>query len=304
VLGAGTTDTKVVAGIITDGTSKVTLGVAGTSVGSIDLKNATSGTITLAPVTGALGTVTVSVPATTGTLYISGGTDVAVADGGTGLSSGTSGGVLAFTAAGTIASSGALAANAIVIGGGAGVAPSTTTTGTGVVTALGVNTGSAGAVVVNGGALGTPSSGTVTNLTGTASININGTVGATTPGAAGATLAFGDLIYLDPTDSRWELADANSAAAADGDSRGLIGICVLAAAADGSATTILLQGIVRADAAFPDVTIGAPVYVSETAGDIVVTQVTTTDAVIRIMGYGMTINEIYFAPAGSWTTHN
>ena len=35
--------------------------------------------------------------------------------------------------------------------------------------------------MVNGGALGTPSSGTVTNLTGTASININGTVGATTP---------------------------------------------------------------------------------------------------------------------------
>jgi hypothetical protein len=54
------------------------------------------------------------------------------------------------------------------------------TTGTGVVTALGVNTGSSGAFVVNGGALGTPLSGTVTNLTGTASININGTVGATT----------------------------------------------------------------------------------------------------------------------------
>ena len=55
-----------------------------------------------------------------------------------------------------------------------------TATGTGVVTALGVAVGSAGAFVVNGGALGTPSSGTVTNLTGTASININGTVGATT----------------------------------------------------------------------------------------------------------------------------
>jgi hypothetical protein len=53
--------------------------------------------------------------------------------------------------------------------------------GTGVATALAVSTGSAGAFVVNGGALGTPSSGTVTNLTGTASININGTVGATTP---------------------------------------------------------------------------------------------------------------------------
>lgn len=45
----------------------------------------------------------------------------------------------------------------------------------GVVAVEGVN------ILMNGGALGTPSSGTVTNLTGTASININGTVGATTP---------------------------------------------------------------------------------------------------------------------------
>jgi hypothetical protein len=37
------------------------------------------------------------------------------------------------------------------------------------------------AILYSGGALGTPISGTVTNLTGTASININGTVGATTP---------------------------------------------------------------------------------------------------------------------------
>ena len=79
---------------------------------------------------------------------------------------GTSGGVPYFTTASTWATSAALAANALVIGGGAGAAPATTTTGTGVVTALGVNTGSAGAVVVNGGALGTPSSGTATNLTG------------------------------------------------------------------------------------------------------------------------------------------
>jgi len=64
-----------------------------------------------------------------------------------------------------------------VAAGGTGI----TSFGTGVSTALGVNVGSAGAFVVNGGALGTPSSGTVTNLTGTASININGTVGATTP---------------------------------------------------------------------------------------------------------------------------
>lgn len=45
--------------------------------------------------------------------------------------------------------------------------------GAGAITVEGV------AVLLSGGALGTPSSGTVTNLTGTASININGTVGAT-----------------------------------------------------------------------------------------------------------------------------
>jgi hypothetical protein len=61
-----------------------------------------------------------------------------VAKGGTGLTAGTSGGILAFTATGTIASSGLLAANALMIGGGAGVAPSTTTTGAGVLTALGI----------------------------------------------------------------------------------------------------------------------------------------------------------------------
>jgi hypothetical protein len=53
--------------------------------------------------------------------------------------------------------------------------------GTGIATALAINSGTAGAPVLLNGALGTPSSGVVTNLTGTASININGTVGATTP---------------------------------------------------------------------------------------------------------------------------
>ena len=95
--------------------------------------------------------------------------------------SGTSGGIPYYNSTSTIASSALLAANALVIGGGAGAAPSTTTTGTNVLAALAVNVGSAGAFVTFNGALGTPSSGTVTNLTGTASININGTVGATTP---------------------------------------------------------------------------------------------------------------------------
>ena len=125
---------------------------------------------------GTVSSVAASVPAflsiagspitTSGTLAITySGTALPVANGGTGLTSGTSGGVLYYSATGTLASSAALAANAIVLGGGAGATPATTTTGTGVVTALGVNTGSAGAFVVNGGALGTPSSGTLSSTT-------------------------------------------------------------------------------------------------------------------------------------------
>ena len=56
------------AGFVFNGTAKVTLGVAGTSVGAIGFNNGTSGQITLQPVTGALGTVTLSLPAATDTL--------------------------------------------------------------------------------------------------------------------------------------------------------------------------------------------------------------------------------------------
>jgi hypothetical protein len=76
VLGAGTTDTKVVAGIISDGTSKITLGVAGASVGGLLLANATSGTIEIRPTTGALGTTVLTAPAGTDTLVTLGASQV------------------------------------------------------------------------------------------------------------------------------------------------------------------------------------------------------------------------------------
>lgn len=125
--------------------------------------------------------------------------------------------------------------------------------------------------------------------------------GTTVTGTGGAVIAFGDLVTLDKDDSRWELVDISVAAAATGDARGIIGIAVTSST-DGGALTILLQGIIRADANFPSLTIGAAVYAS-TLGDIVVTQPTTTDYVIRQVGFALTADEIFFNPTATWTTH-
>jgi hypothetical protein len=198
----GTATSLSIGGNAATATSATTAtNLAGGAVGSVPYQTASGTTTFLAAGTdgfvlklnagvptwaaGASGSVTSVAQTFTGGLISVGGSPITTSGTLALTVAGTSGGIPYFTSATTWDTSAALAASALVIGGGAGVAPSTTTTGTGVVTALGVNVGSAGAFVVNGGALGTPSSGTVTNLTGTASININGTVGGSTP-AAGA----------------------------------------------------------------------------------------------------------------------
>ena len=117
--------------------------------------------------------------------------------------------------------------------------------------------------------------------------------GVTISGTAGAALAFGEVCYLAAADSRWELADADAATTADR----MLGICVLAAAADGNATVMLLMGTIRADTKFPALTIGSPVYVGETAGAIQVAIPTGADNVIRRVGFALTADEIYFNPS-------
>lgn len=140
--------------------TNVTLTLGGTPVGSllkaVSLTLGWTGTLANARLTNSsltVGSTTISL----------GGTSTTLA----GLTSVTS-----TTFVGALTGNASTATN-VAVGGITGL-------GTGVATALAVNTGTAGAFVVNGGALGTPSSGVVTNLTGTAGINITGTAPAGT----------------------------------------------------------------------------------------------------------------------------
>jgi hypothetical protein len=116
------------------------------------------------------------------------------------------------------------------------------------------------------------------------------------PTADGNSLR-GDICYLQTADSRWELASSDNAATGHNFK---LGICILAAAADGNATAMLLYGKVRADTAFPTMTIGAPVYLSTTAGDIQTAAPTGTTDIVRIIGYGNTGDELHFCPDNTY----
>lgn len=215
----GTTEALLALENLDNSTVTAGITVAGTSTGAIttaiDVSDAEIGTaLAIGSNDTTVGGVTVSstefgrLDGTAGALYSAGGTDVAVADGGTGLSSGTSGGVLAYTASGTLVSSGALAANAIVIGGGAGVAPSTTTTGTGVLTAAGIAVNTAGGFKTHGSEVDTfiiaASDETTALTTGTAKVTFRAPYACTVTGVRISTTTAntgGTLLTVDINES-------------------------------------------------------------------------------------------------------
>lgn len=117
-----------------DGTSGQVLSTNGSGTLSWTSAGGGSGTVTSVSWTG--GIVSVATATTTPAFTVAG----------------TSGGIPYFSSGTTWASSAALAANALVVGGGAGAAPSTVTTGANVLTALGVAVGSSGAFTTNNAA--------------------------------------------------------------------------------------------------------------------------------------------------------
>jgi hypothetical protein len=141
-----------------------------------------SGVVTLLTSSGASGTVSSVAQSFTGGIISVGGSPI-TSSGTLALTvAGTSGGVPYFSSGTTWASSAALAANALVVGGGAGAAPATVTTATGALTFLATpssanlaalltdETGTGASVFATSPTLvtpilGTPTSGTLSNCT-------------------------------------------------------------------------------------------------------------------------------------------
>jgi Major tropism determinant N-terminal domain len=69
-IGATTPAAGTFTTIVANAATSILVGTAGSAVGSVGFRNATSGTITLQPTTGALGTTTITMPAFTGTAVV------------------------------------------------------------------------------------------------------------------------------------------------------------------------------------------------------------------------------------------
>lgn len=122
----------------------------------------------------------------------------------------------------------------------------------------------------------------------------------TVAGTGWETLAFGDLCYFKATDSKRYKVDWILDWTDTWFSKRL-GFCVLAWAS--TTTEILLDWKIRADAKFPTLTIGAAVYASDTAWEIVVTQPSTTNFAIRVVGYWITADELQVDISPDYMVH-
>ena len=113
--------------------------------------------------------------------------------------------------------------------------------------------------------------------------------------AAGYSSAIGDLVYFDPTAGEWLQADADAEASAGGV---LLGIA-LEAKTDGQAMNVALPGSIVRDDTW-NWTVGQELFVSTTAGAITGTAPSGTGDIVRVVGYALTADVIYFNPSGAW----
>lgn len=115
---------------------------------------------------------------------------------------------------------------------------------------------------------------------------------------AGDTIAQWDLVYLDSTSGRWEFADADAAST----SGGVLLALAAAAGTDGNAMNVVFRGVVRNDG-WTWTGAGKTLYVSTTAGGMTETAPSGASDVIRVVGYTLSDDVIYFNPDNAWVVH-
>jgi hypothetical protein len=119
-------------------------------------------------------------------------------------------------------------------------------------------------------------------------------------GTAGSACTIGDVCFL-ASDGKWDIVDG----ILDGTDVGFkaqLGMCVLTASGDTEPIQLLTYGKIRS-ATLPSLTAGAAVYLDDTAGDLVVAQPSTANFAIRIVGYAITAEDLFFNPSDDYVVH-
>ena len=115
-------------------------------------------------------------------------------------------------------------------------------------------------------------------------------------GVYGDTLVFGDLIYLNEADQRWEKTDADAEATAGDVMLGM----ALESGTDGQTKKIFLYGYIRLDT-WNFTSYGHTLYVSCTAGEMTQTRPNEAGDIVRVVGYVHDdADTIFFNPSGTW----
>ena len=104
------------------------------------------------------------------------------------------------------------------------------------------------------------------------------------------TTTFGKIYYKSNFAAAWSLADADS----DGATR-MLGVALGTSSLNDG---MLLQGLIRI--ASHGLSAGAPLYVSTTAGEFTTTAPSGSGDYVRVVGYTIDSNIIYFNPSGTW----
>jgi hypothetical protein len=113
---------------------------------------------------------------------------------------------------------------------------------------------------------------------------------------AGATITQWDCCYLGSA-GKWLLTDADAAAT----SAGLLALS-LESKTDTQAMNVALPGSICRNDGWTWATVGAPLYLSGTPGALTETAPSGTDDVVRVVGYVLSDDCIYFNPSNDYAT--